>query len=95
MSIDHKIITKISKLARIHLTAEESARYANELNSIMSWIEQLQEVNTENIPAMAGIGDYTLRMREDNVTDIDIKDDVLANAPEAAFGCYKVPKVVE
>lgn len=95
MSIDANTVRKIAKLSRIALSDDETTHMAGELSSIFSWIEQLQQVNTDGIPEMAGVGNYTLRPREDVVNDGNIKDDVLANAPESAFDCYVVPKVVE
>ncbi len=87
-------VRKIAKLARLRLTEGELEAYTGELNGILGWVEQLQAVNTDGV-AMAGVGQYTLRMREDKVTDGAIKEGVLANAPEAGFDCFVVPKVVE
>lgn len=95
MSLDDKDVAKIAHLSRIHVTAEECTRYREELNSIFGWIEQLQEVDTEGVPPMAGVGNYTLRVREDVANDGNIQEQVLQNAPQAAYGCFVVPKVVE
>lgn len=88
-------VKKIAKLARIRLTEGELETYTGELNGILGWVEQLQAVNTDNVPPMAGVGQYTLRMREDKITDGGIKEDILTNAPESGFDCFIVPKVVE
>jgi aspartyl-tRNA(Asn)/glutamyl-tRNA(Gln) amidotransferase subunit C len=95
MSISHQDVSKIAKLARIRVSEAEVEKYSRELSGIFQWIEQLKEVNTDGVEPMAGVGDYTLRFREDKVTDGNIREDVLANAPEAAYGCFLVPKVVE
>ena len=95
MSLTQKDVAKIAKLSRIAMADDEITRMTDELNGIFDWIEQLQSVDTENVPAMAGVGNNTLRMREDAITDGDVKDKVIANAPNEAFGCYVVPKVVE
>lgn len=95
MSIDSKTIAHISKLARIALTDEEKEAYAGELSSIFDWIEQLSEVDTTGVEPMAGVGNYTQRLRVDEVNDGEKAKDVLKNAPDAQFDCFAVPKVVE
>lgn len=93
--MDADTVKKIAKLARLNLAQGEAERYAGELSSIFKWIEQLGEVKTDQVPEMSGAGDVSSRLRADAITDGGIRDDVLANAPQAAFGCYVVPKVVE
>jgi len=95
MSIDKKTVTKVAKLARIRLSEQEVEKASNQLTRIFDWIEQLESVNTDDVTEMTGVGDYTLRMRRDIVRDGGIKDAVLENAPEKAFDCYVVPKVIE
>ena len=95
MTLSKNDITKISKLARIATNEEEISKNIEELNGIFNWIEQLQEVDTENIKPMAGVGESTLRTRDDIINDGNIKDKVLSNGPDVAYGCYSVPKVVE
>lgn len=95
MSIDEKTITKIAKLARIKIKDEEKAHYAKELSSIMKFIEQLQEVNTDNVPIMTSVVSSKLPMREDKITDGDYAKEVVANAPKSDFDCFVVPKVVD
>jgi len=95
MSIEKKQVEKIAKLSRIKLKDGEADKVSGDLNKIFDWIEQLQEVNTDNVPEMAGVGGYTLRTREDKIADGDIVDEVLKNAPESSYGCFVVPKVVE
>ncbi len=94
MSLDSKDVSKIAKLARIAVTDDEKKKMTEDLNGIFNWIEQLQEVNTDGIEPMAGVGDYTARLREDVVNDGNVQDKVLSNAPESNFDCYVVPKVV-
>ncbi len=93
--MDAGTLAKIARLSRLRLSPEEQARAAQELSSIFRWIEQLQTVNTEHAPEMTGVDQGALRMREDTVTDGNLQEAVLANAPSAAFGCFAVPKVVE
>lgn len=95
MSLTDKDIDKLSNLARIRLGEEEKAQIKEKLNQILGWVEQLKEVNTDNVSAMAGVGNQILRMRDDKVTDGNIKDDILINAPNSAYDCFVVPKVIE
>ena len=93
--IDTKTVAKIARLARIKIEEDQLAPLAGELNNIVGWIEQLAEVDTDNIKPMASVVDVKLRWRDDEVTDGDKPEAVLANAPEGEFGFYTVPKVIE
>ena len=95
MALDKATVAKIATLARIKLTADEEANLAGELSKIMTWIEQLNEVDTKGVEPMASVGHITLPMREDKVTDGGDRDAILANAPQEAHGFFLVPKVVE
>ena len=95
MSLSQKDVEKIAKLSRIAVTPEEVEIRTEELNAIFGWIEQLQEVNTDNVSPMAGVGDFTQRLRDDVVNDGAYKEQLLANGPEVSYGCFVVPKVVE
>lgn len=95
MSITQKETLKIAKLARIRLTDEEAEHYTNELNGILGWIEQLQEVDTEGVAQMTSVSEMQLPMRKDEVTDGGYPEAVLKNAPANDYGCFVVPKVVE
>ena len=66
-----------------------------ELNNILGWVEQLGEVNTDGVEPLTAVIDQKLRLRDDVVDDGDIRQDVLANAPEAQHGFSAVPKVIE
>ena len=95
MSVDHITVRKIASLARIAMTDAEVEAMAPELNNILGWIEQLGEVDTTAVePMTAGIPN-TLRLREDAVTDGNVRDAVLKNAPQAEHGFFAVPKVIE
>lgn len=95
MSVDEKAVRKIASLARIAVTDQEVAAMTGELNNILGWVEQLGEVDTDGIDPLAAVIPNHLRLREDVVTDGDIRDEVLANAPQAEHGFYAVPKVIE
>jgi len=95
MSLDISAVRSIATLARIELGEEELAPLAGELSNILNFVEQLSEVNTDGIEPMSSVADLALPMRPDLVTDGDIAEQILANAPEAAEGFFTVPKVVE
>ena len=95
MSVSPEQVRHIAKLARIAMSDEEIERLAPELNNILGWVEQLAEVNTEGVEPLATVVDQKLRLREDVVTAGDIRDAILANAPEAQHGFFAVPKVIE
>jgi len=93
--LDKATVARIAALARIKVTEEEQARLAGELTQILTWIEQLNEVDTKGVAPMTGVGHLKLPMREDVVRDGGIRDKLLANAPQEARGFFAVPKVVE
>ena len=95
MSVDRDTVAKIAKLARIRIEAEQMEPLAAELSNILGWIEQLNELDTEGVAPMTSVVEVEAPLREDAVTDGDCRDQVLANAPEAAEGFFLVPKVVE
>ena len=95
MSVTNDQVRHIAKLARIAMSDEEIARLAPELNNILGWIEQLAEVNTDGVEPLTAVIDQKLRLRNDVVNDGNIRDQVLANAPEAQHGFFAVPKVIE
>jgi aspartyl-tRNA(Asn)/glutamyl-tRNA(Gln) amidotransferase subunit C len=95
MSLEPATIRRIATLARIHVEDTELATLAAELNSILGWIEQLNEVNVDGVEPLTGAQQMALKMREDVVTDGGYPDKVLANAPERAAEFFVVPKVVE
>jgi aspartyl-tRNA(Asn)/glutamyl-tRNA(Gln) amidotransferase subunit C len=95
MSLDKTALTKIARLARIEITDAEKEHFARELSGIFKWIEQLNEVDTQNVAPLASVSDTKLPWREDKVTDGNCRDAVLANAPASDYGCFVVPKVIE
>jgi len=95
MPVSNDQVRHIAKLARIAMSDEEIERLAPELNNILGWVEQLGEVNTDGVEPLTAVIDQKLRLRDDVVNDGDIRDDVLANAPEAQHGFFAVPKVIE
>jgi aspartyl-tRNA(Asn)/glutamyl-tRNA(Gln) amidotransferase subunit C len=95
MSVDTKQVRHIAKLARIAMSDAEVEAMVPELNNILSWVEQLGEVNTDGVEPLTAVIDNKLRLRDDAVTAGDQRDDILANAPDAQHGFFAVPKVIE
>ena len=95
MKIDKNTINKIARLSRIKLDDKESEDYIKDLNSILDWVEQLNEVNTENIEPLSNISSSILPKRDDNSKDVNSSDEILENAPDKLEGFFAVPKVVE
>src|ERR1700760_2941623 len=95
MALEPATIRRIATLARIHFEDAELVTLATELNGILGWIEQLNEVNVDGIEPLTGAQQMALKMRDDVVTDGGYPERVLANAPERAGEFFAVPKVVE
>lgn len=95
MSVDAATVRKIASLARIAVSDAEADALVPELNNILGWIEQLEEVDTEGVAPLAAVIPNTLRLRDDIVTDGGVREAVLANAPQAEHGFFAVPKVIE
>ncbi len=95
MAIDAATVRKVAHLARIRVGDDQLDRLATELSGILTWIEQLSEVDTEGVAPMASTEAVPLPMREDVVTDGGDAAKVLANAPKSDRGFFVVPKVVE
>ena len=95
MSLDEATVARIARLARIEIDPEKRTALAAELSNIMGWIEQLNEVDTDNVPPMTSVSDKAPDLRADEVNDGNQIDVILENAPEQQDGHFVVPKVVE
>jgi aspartyl-tRNA(Asn)/glutamyl-tRNA(Gln) amidotransferase subunit C len=95
MSLDHATVRRIASLARIRVEEDEVEPLRNELNGILGWIEQLNEVDVSGIAPLTGAVGMALAMRADVVTDGGYAEQILANAPERIGQFFVVPKVVE
>ena len=95
MAIDAATVRKVAKLARIAAPEDRQESLAKELNGILSWIEQLNEVDTDGVEPMTSVIPMAMKKREDRVTDGEKADDVVANAPASEDHFFMVPKVVE
>jgi aspartyl-tRNA(Asn)/glutamyl-tRNA(Gln) amidotransferase subunit C len=95
MSVDHETVRKIASLARLAMSDGEVEAMVPELNAILGFIEQLEEVDTSAAQPMTAVIPNVLRLRDDVVTDGGVRDKVLANSPAAEHGFFGVPKVIE
>jgi aspartyl-tRNA(Asn)/glutamyl-tRNA(Gln) amidotransferase subunit C len=95
MSLDSAAIRRIAKLARIRVDNAEVATLQTELNAILGYVEQLNEVDVTGIEPLSGGAQMAMRLREDVVTDGNIAEQILANAPDRTDNFFTVPKVVE
>lgn len=95
MSVDKDTVRRIAHLARIAIKEEELEPMTGELNTILAWVEQLREVDTDGVPPMTSVVEATLRLRPDEVTDGGYADRVTKNAPNGNNGFFAVPKVME
>jgi len=95
MALDTETVRRIAHLARVRVPEADLEPLAGELSNILTWVEQLNEVDTDGVPPMTSVVAMTLPMRDDVVSDGGKQDDILQNAPAAAPGFFAVPKVVE
>jgi len=95
MALDKATVARIATLARIKLPPSEQEHLAGELSAILTWIEQLGEVDTAGVEPMSSVVAMELPTRADDVTDGGCREKILANAPDSAGCFFTVPKVVE
>lgn len=95
MPIDKATVQKNATLARIAVTEDDLAYFAPQLDNILGWAQQLQQVNTDGVEPLASVSEIACRLRPDAVTDGNCPDKVLANAPETVEGFFVVSKIVE
>jgi aspartyl-tRNA(Asn)/glutamyl-tRNA(Gln) amidotransferase subunit C len=95
MAIDVATVKKVAHLSRLRETDERLAALAGELNGILGWIEQLNEVDVTGVEPMTTAIEMAQPLRDDVVSDGDKVKDVTQNAPKSLDGFFIVPKVVE
>ena len=95
MSVDAATVRRIAHLARIAVTDAEVPHLQGELNAMLAFVEQLQEVDVDGVEPMTSVMPMDMKKREDVVNDGEIVDKVTANAPEAEGNFFLVPKVIE
>ena len=95
MSIDTDTARRVAHLARIRVEETDLPALAQELSNILTFMEQLTEVDVEGVEPMTSVTPMRLKRRQDVVTEGEMQDRILANAPDAREGFFAVPKVVE
>jgi len=95
MKVDEKTVKRVAHLSRIAIDEQEALQLSEELNTILGFVEQLDEVDVAGVEPLTAIKPMALRMREDRVTDGDHAEDIVANAPMSEENFFLVPKVVE
>lgn len=95
MSVDTATVKRVAKLSRIAIDDVQAESMKGELNAILDWVEQLNEVNVEGVEPMTSVVEQKMRMRDDGVTDGGYADKVTSNAPVSDDSFFAVPKVVE
>jgi aspartyl-tRNA(Asn)/glutamyl-tRNA(Gln) amidotransferase subunit C len=95
MSVDIATVKRVARLARIAVTEDEASRMAGELNTILGFVEQLNEVDVTDVEPMTSVIPMEMKKRQDGVTDGNKAADIVANAPATDENFFLVPKVVE
>jgi aspartyl-tRNA(Asn)/glutamyl-tRNA(Gln) amidotransferase subunit C len=95
MSIDAATVRRIAHLARIAVEDGEVEHLRGEINAILAFVEQLSEVNVDGVEPMTSVTPMVMKKRQDEVTDGNIADAIVANAPATQDHYFLVPKVVE
>jgi aspartyl-tRNA(Asn)/glutamyl-tRNA(Gln) amidotransferase subunit C len=95
MSVDSATVRRVARLARLKVDENDVPRLAGELNAILDFVEQLNEVNVDGVEPLTSVVAFDMRMRDDVVTDGGYARDVTKNAPASEDEFFMVPKVVE
>lgn len=95
MSVDLATVKRVARLARIAVSEDDAQRMAGELNAILGFVEQLNEVDVDGVEPMTSVTPMAMKKRQDVVTDGDKAADIVANAPATDENFFLVPKVVE
>ena len=95
MSVDIATVKRVARLARIAVSEEDAERMTGELNAILGFVEQLNEVDVTGVEPMTSVIPMEMKERQDAVTDGNKAADIVANAPASAENFFLVPKVVE
>ena len=95
MSVDIATVKRVAHLARIAVSEDDAARMTGELNTILGFVEQLNEVNVDGVEPMTSVTPMAMKQREDVVNDGEIAAAIVANAPASEDDYFMVPKVIE
>jgi aspartyl-tRNA(Asn)/glutamyl-tRNA(Gln) amidotransferase subunit C len=95
MSLTKQEVTKIARLSRIEVLEEKKPQLANKIGTILDWMANLNEVDTSNVEPLINVHQMALPLAKDQVSDGGIAEAVLKNAPDAKYGYFTVPKMIE
>jgi len=95
MSVDRATVKRVAHLARIRVTDDDAEAFRGELNAILGFVEQLNEVDVAGVEPMTSVLPMEMKQRQDRVTDGGKAADIVANAPATEDNFFLVPKVVE
>lgn len=95
MAIDNETVKKVAFLSRLKIEDDKLENAKQEFNKILNWVEQLEEVDVNGVEPLVSVNDAQLVLRVDEVTEGNQSAAILANAPQAQYGYFTVPKVVE
>jgi aspartyl-tRNA(Asn)/glutamyl-tRNA(Gln) amidotransferase subunit C len=95
MSVDADTVRRIAHLARIAVAEDEVEHLRDELNAMLAFVEQLEEVKVDGVEPMTSVTPMTMKKRADEVTDGGIAEDIVKNAPATEDNYFIVPKVIE
>ena len=95
MSVDQATVKRVARLARLKVKDEDLRKLAGELNGILGWIEQLNEVDVSKVEPLTSVVSMKMKMRKDEVTDGHYPAKIVSNAPAQEDAFFMVPKVVE
>ncbi|MBF0309068.1 MAG: Asp-tRNA(Asn)/Glu-tRNA(Gln) amidotransferase subunit GatC [Magnetococcales bacterium] len=95
MSLDVQQVRHVASLARLAITPEEETLYSGQLSRILQLMEELNQLPTDGVPPMSHAVAVRMPERDDVVTNGNNRDALLANAPEAEEGHFRVPKIIE
>ncbi len=95
MAIDNETVKRVAFLSRLKIEDDKLEEKKEAFNKILNWVEQLNEVNTDGVEPLVSVNDSHLILRDDVVTEGNQSQAILKNAPQAQYGYFTVPKVVE
>ena len=95
MAIDSKVVARAAHLARLRVDDSETAELSDRLNDILGMVDQLQQADVDQVEPLAHPLEVSQPLRDDRVTEPDVRDKVLPLAPASEDGCFLVPRVIE
>ena len=93
--MDEQTVKKIAFLSRLKIEDDRIEATKDEFEKILTWVDQLKEVDTDNVEPLISVNENSIQLRKDEVTTGQCSDDILANAPMKEYGYFAVPKVMD